>query len=300
MTYDVIIIGAGPAGLTAAIYCVRYKLKTLVLSSMVGGAITESHDVENYPGFKKVSGFDLMNKVNEQAKELGTEIKLESVKEINRLDDEFIVKAGSAEYKARSLIFCQGMKRRKLNIPGEKEFTGKGVSYCATCDAAFFKDKIVGVVGGNDSAAIAALLLSEFAKKVYIIYRKEKLRAEPFWVEKIEENEKIDIISNTNLKEIKGEQMVNKVIFDDDKEFELDGVFVEIGGDPDSNLAEGLGAETDEKGYVKVDSTQKTNVPLVYAAGDLTLNSNRFMQIVTAQAEGAVAANAVYEELKKK
>jgi len=296
--YDTIIIGGGPAGLTAAIYAARYKLKTLVLSGMIGGAITESPDVCNYPGYKKVTGLSLMHTTQEQAKELGAEIIMEEVKEITK-SDPFTVKTSSHEYQARSIILCQGMKRRKLKVPGETEFTGKGVSYCATCDAAFFRDKKVGVVGGNDSAAIAALLLAEFAEKVYIIYRKDKLRAEPAWIDKIEKDEKIEVIFNTNVTEIKGDAMVEKVIFDDGKEFELGGLFIEIGGDPDSLLAKDLGVELDESGFIKVDTTQKTNIRRVYAAGDITDNLNKFMQVVTAQAEGALAANSVYTELKK-
>ena len=207
-------------------------------------------------------------------------------------------------YKSKTVIVASGTKRRKLNIPGEQELIGKGVSYCATCDAAFFKDKIVGVVGGNDAAAMSALLLAEYAKKVFIIYRKEKIRAEPLRVSQLEKNKKVTIINNTNVITVNGDKIVSSVTLDKEyknsKELALDGLFIEIGSIPSTILTKPLGIELDEQGYIIVDASQKTNVDGFYAAGDITSNSDKFRQIITAASEGAIAAHSVYEFLKNK
>ncbi len=302
MVYDLIIIGTGPAGMTAAIYASRYNLNVVLIGNESGGMAAEAYKVENYPSFKSVSGMELMNKFKEQITGL-VDIKQEKVIELKK-DGNFVITTKEGVYKSKAVIIASGTKRRKLNINGEKEFLGKGVSYCATCDATFFRDKIVSIVGGNDAAAMSALLLAEYARKVFIIYRKEKIRAEPLRVNQLEENNKITIINNTNVISVNGDKMMNSVTLDKEfnknKELALDGLFIEIGSVPSTVLTKKLDIKLDEEGYVLVDSAQKTNVDGFYAAGDITTNSNKFRQIITAASEGAVAAHSVYEFLKNK
>jgi len=302
MIYDLIIAGAGPAGLSAAIYASRYNLNTLIMGEEIGGMASEAYKIENYPGFKSISGMELMNKFKEQIKGL-IDIKQERIIELKK-ENNFMITTKKNIYKSKTVIVAAGTKRRKLNIPGEQELIGKGVSYCATCDAAFFKDKIVGVVGGNDAAAMSALLLAEYAKKVFIIYRKEKIRAEPLRVSQLEKNKKVTIINNTNVITVNGDKIVSSVTLDKEyknsKELALDGLFIEIGSIPSTILTKPLGIELDEQGYIIVDASQKTNVDGFYAAGDITSNSDKFRQIITAASEGAIAAHSVYEFLKNK
>ena len=298
--YDLIIIGGGPAAMSAAIYAARYRLKTMMLASMLGGAILEAHDVQNYPGFKKISGMELMKNMGEQARFQGVEIINEDVENIAPADNAFRI---NDKYESKAVLLAVGTKRRKLKIPGEAEYIGKGVSYCATCDAAFFKDKVVGVVGGSNSAAMAAQLLAEHSKKVYIIYRQSYMRAEPVRVEDLEKNDKVEFIYDTNVSEVKGSKLMEKVILDKEyngsRELDLDGLFIEIGSVPSTALAELLGVELDERSLIKVDQGQRTNIKGVYAAGDITTNSNKFRQIVTAVSEGAIAAQSAYMDIKK-
>jgi len=300
--YDLIIIGAGPAGLTASIYASRYRMKHLVFAKEPGGQMNEIHKIENWPGEISISGFDLARKMTEQAKNLGAEIKPESIARIEKKDDKFLVSSSSGKYFAKNIIFTIGTEYKTLNIPGEKEFKGKGISYCATCDAAFFKDKVVSVVGGGNSAAMAALLLSEYASKVFLIYRGEKLKCDPSYLEKIESSEKITVIYETNVKEIKGSGVVEKIVLDKEyenkEEIELQGVFIEVGSEPGVELVQALGVETNEKNFIKVSGDQSTNIPGVYAAGDVTTGSNGMRQIITSAAEGAVAAGSVYKSIQ--
>lgn len=301
--YDLTIIGAGPAGITAGIYATRYQLKTLVVGKLLGGVATEAFKIENYPGFKAISGTSLMNKFSEQLKYLGAHLEQKDVEKIEKLKQEFKILTGDEEYKAPAIIIATGTKVRKLNIPGETEFTGKGVSYCATCDATFFKDKIVAAVGGGDAGATASLQLADVAKKVYWIYREQKPAAMPSWQEQVRKEPKIEEISETNVKEIRGKISVEKIILDREyngkKELTVQGLFVQIGAVPSVDLARDLGVKLNEHGYIKVDEAQKTNTNGVYAAGDVTSASNRFKQIITACSEGAIAAHSVYEYLKK-
>jgi thioredoxin reductase (NADPH) len=303
--YDLIIIGAGPAGLTASIYASRYKLNHLLLGATIGGQINEIRQLENWPGDISVSGFDLLSRFVEHAKSLGVSPQNESVVSVKKnAENIFEVETGKNTHKTRAVIMAMGTEYRKMNIPGEKKLTGRGVSYCATCDAMFFREKVVSVIGGGNSAVTAALGLSDFASKVYLIYRGDRFPAEPIWLDKLAANSKIEPIKNTNVIEIKGEQKVEKIILDkayNDKTYlETDGVFVEIGSDPGVELAERLGVETDEQGFIKVNADMSTNVPGVFAAGDITTGSNKFRQIITATAEGAVAANGAYKMLKLK
>ncbi len=300
MDYDLIIIGSGPAGLSAGIYAGRYALKTLVLGAEAGGTANYAHRVENYPGFPSITGIKLMSNFKEHALSYA-EIKHEKVLEIKKTE-KFSVTTSSAVYTSKAIIVASGTERRKLNI-GEDAFIGRGVSYCATCDAAFFRNRIVAVAGGNDSAAMSALLLSEYASKVYIIYRKEKIRAEPFWLNQIEKNSKITIINSTNIISVKGDKMLEEIELDrpysNSSSLKVDGLFIEIGSAPSSAFIRMIGAETDEQGYVIVDSSQATNIKGAYFAGDITTGSGKLKQIITAAAEGAIAAHSAYKFIKK-
>lgn len=300
--YDLIIIGAGPAGLAASIYASRYKVDHLVIGKEPGGQAVEAHNIENWPGTISISGFDLTQKMREHAEKLGGKIIMDSVSNIAKENEIFLVTTHIGQYKAKNIILALGMEYRKLSIPGEEEFKGKGVSYCPTCDAAFFQDKIVAVAGGGNSAASAAQLLSEYASKVYIIYRGEKLKVDPAYLENFAKNKKIEIIFNTNIKEIKGEVAVGEIVLDkkynEKDELEVQGVFVEIGSEPGVELVKQLDIEADEQGFIRVSADQSTNVSGVYASGDATTGSNKMRQILTASAEGAIAAGSVYKKLQ--
>ena len=296
MEYDLVIIGAGPAGLTAAIYAARYKLSTLVVGEQIGGMAAEADEICNFPSYKKIIGIELTKKMIEQVENLGVEIKNSYADSIKKIDSQFLVKTNSTKYKAKKIILATGTEKRKLGLKNEDKFLGKGISYCATCDAAFFKNKVVGVVGGSNSALTAALLLSKFANEIYIIYRKNKFfRAEPKWVEEVERNEKIKSIFNANVIELVGENKLECVKLDNGEKLNLDGLFVEIGSIPSVKLAEELGIELEEN-HIKVDKKQRTNMEGVFAAGDVT--NSPLKQIIVACAQGAIAANSAYEELR--
>ncbi len=303
-TYPLIIVGSGPAGYTASIYSARYKIEHLIIGELPGGLITEAHKVCNYPGFPKISGMELGQKFQKQAQDLGVDEVNKRVGDIILEDDIFKLRAEEGEiYKAKRVLLATGTVRRKLNIPGEKELIGKGVSYCATCDAFFYKDKTVGVIGGANAATTAALYLSEVAKKVFLIYRRDKLRGDRTWIENVHKRDNIEVIYNTNVAEFKGEDRLQSLTLDNvykgNKKLDVDGVFVEIGSVPYTAFTKELGIDQTESGYIKVNADQSTNVPNLYAAGDITDNSNSFRQVITAAAEGAVAANAIYQEISK-
>jgi len=296
--YDVVIIGGGISALGAAIYCGRFQLKTLVIGEKLGGTIILTDDISNYPGFKKITGMELFDKIKEHAKDYNIEILEKKVFKVEKHTTCFHVLTRQEVYKTKTIIFATGTEWRKLNIPGEKEFANKGVHYCALCDGAIYKDKIIGVVGGSDSAAKEALLLAEYGKKVYIIYRKEKIRAEPINLERVEKNKKIEIINNTNIKEIKGDKFVNSIILDKpykgSKEFKLDALFIEIGHIPISELVKQIGVKTNQKGEIITNKeTSSTNIKGVYACGDVA--DNKFKQAITGVAEGVIAAYNVYQ-----
>lgn len=296
--YDVLVVGIGPAGYTASLYSARYKLDTIQIGEMPGGLISESPDVCNYPGFKSISGMDLVNKMEEQVKDLGVEVVYDKVEKIEGKDLNFKVTTTRDEYEAKKVILATGQEKRKLGLDREEELTGKGISYCATCDAAFYDGKTVGVVGGGDSALVSALLLSKYADKVYILYRKEEFfRPEPIRVEEVHENEKIEPIFNVNVDELKGEEKLSSVILDNGEEVDMDGLFIEIGSIPNNDLANDLGVETVNGGYIKTDRKRRTNVSGVYAAGDVI--DSPLKQVVTAAGQAAEAADTAYEDLER-
>jgi len=308
MEYDFIVIGAGVAGLAAGMYAARLGLKTLVLGAAhgsempVGGVITTTNIVENYPGFIKLSGNELAENIKKHAESYDlVEIKEEKVSKVGKKGKGFVVKASGEEYLGKSVLFATGTKWKKLEVPGGKEFEHKGVAYCALCDAPLFKGKRVCVVGGSDVAAKDTLVLSEHAEKVYIIYRKEKIRAEPSNLKRIEENKKIEVINNTNVLEVKGKDFVEKVVLDKafggKKELEVSGVFVAIGHVVLSDLAKGLGVKLNKGGEIVIDhKTGETNVGGVFAAGDVA--DKPFKQAITGVAEGCTAAHSAFEFVK--
>ncbi len=300
--YDLIIVGGGIVGFAAAVYAGRFRMKTLLIGDSFGGTLSLTHLVENYPGFKKISGLDLTQKVKEHAMDYDIEAKQDKVTSIERESHGcYKVSTESETFRTKTILFATGTEWRKLNVPGEKEFLNKGVHYCATCDGIFYRDKIIAVVGGSDSAAKEALLLSEYGKKVYIIYRRERIRAEPINLERVEQNSKIEVINNTNIEEIKGDEYVTHVILDrpykGSKEFELDGVFIEIGHLPLSDLAATLGVQINEKGEIKTDREGRTNIPGLYAAGDVA--DLPFKQAITGVGEGVTAVFHAYNYVKE-
>ncbi|MBS3083341.1 FAD-dependent oxidoreductase [Candidatus Pacearchaeota archaeon] len=307
--FDFIIIGAGGAGLAAAMYGARLGLKTLCLghshgSEMpLGGVITTTNVVENYPGFIRLTGTELADKLIEHAKSYDlVTLKEEKVDEVKKDKSDFVVKTSETEYKGKTILFATGTKWRKLDVPGSKEFENKGVAYCALCDAPFYKNKTVAVVGGSDSAVKDAMVVAEHAKKVYIIYRGEKIRPEPINYDRVTKNKKIEIINNTNITEIKGKQFVERVVLDKpyngNKELELQGVFIAIGHIIISDLAKTIGIKTNEKGEIILDhKTSETNIQGAFAAGDVT--DKPFKQLITGVADGCTAAFSAYEYISK-
>ncbi|HBI34369.1 MAG TPA: hypothetical protein DEA43_01545 [Candidatus Moranbacteria bacterium] len=305
MIYDLAIIGSGPAGLSASVYASRYGISNVVIGGISGGLTTQTHEIGNWLGTEKISGFDFAQKAEAHCKSYDkAEVVNTLVDEITENENGYILfLSNGSKVEAKTILLAMGTKHRHLGVPGEKEFAGKGVSYCATCDGFFYRGKTVAVVGGNDSAAGAAVYLGDIAEKVYLIYRGEKLRCETFWGESIGKNPKIESIFMTNIKEIKGEQKVEELILDspykNSETLKVDGVFAEIGSDPNTELIKNLEVELDEQGYVKIDTSGRTSKKGVWAAGDITTGSDKFKQIITAAAEGAVAAHSIQEFLKK-
>ncbi|MBI5391783.1 FAD-dependent oxidoreductase [Candidatus Woesearchaeota archaeon] len=299
--YDILIVGGGFAGISAAIYAFRFNRKVAVLAKEPGGLIMTTHLVENYPGFPSLSGPDLMEHFFDHLKYFNIPLITTEVTGIKKQKDGFKISTLEKEYESKTVILAMGSKPRRLEVKGEKEFYGKGVSYCAICDAAFFKNKAVAVVGGSDSAAKEALLLAEHAKKVFIIYRGDKLRAEPINTDRVLKNEKIEIIYNANVLEIYGDKKMNKIILDvsykSKKELELDGLFPTIGHIPSNEFAKQLGVKLNEKGEVIVDEEAKTNISGLYCAGDFTTLKEK--QGILAAAQGVMAAFSADEYLRK-
>jgi thioredoxin reductase (NADPH) len=317
---DLLIIGAGVAGLSAGMYSARLGLKSIIFGYSsgtelpVGGTITTTGVVENYPGFKEITGQELAKKIKEHAESYEqVKVKQEKVISVEKIDNDktgiggsrgkemFKVKTEKGEYAGRAILFATGGRWRKLEVPGGKEFENRGVAYCALCDAPLFKNKVVCVIGGSDEAAKNALVLSEHAKKVYIIYRKETLRCEKSHLDRVEKTKNIEIINNTNITAVEGKSFVERVKLDKKYKgkdvLEVDGVFAAIGHIASSELAQKIGVKVNEKEEIIVNhKTCETNIEGVYAAGDVT--DREFKQAIIGVAEGCIAAHSAYEWMK--
>ncbi|MYL21025.1 thioredoxin-disulfide reductase [Halobacillus litoralis] len=307
--YDVIIAGAGPAGMTAAVYTSRANLDTLMIERGIpGGQMANTEDVENYPGYESILGPDLSNKMFDHAKKFGAEYAYGDIKEVIDGKEYKTVKAGNKEYKARAVIVTTGAQYKELGVPGEKELGGRGVSYCAVCDGAFFRDKELVVVGGGDSAVEEGVYLTRFASKVTIVHRRDELRAQKILQDRAFDNDKIDFIWDTVVKSINdqdgkvGSVTLHNRKTDEEYEFDTNGAFIYIGMIPLSQPFTSLGI-TNEQGYIETDENMETRVPGVFAAGDI--REKELRQIVTATGDGSIAAQSaqhyienLLEELK--
>jgi thioredoxin reductase (NADPH) len=292
--HEVIIIGGGPAGLTAGIYAGRSRLKTLIIEeSLIGGLTALTAVIENYPGFPEgITGKELSKRLEEQAKKFGVKIIEGSVLKVSLNGNWKIIETTNGIFRAPALIICSGTKPKKLGVPGEKEFLGKGVSYCAVCDGAFFTGKKVAVIGGGDSAVEEALYLTRFAEEVIIIHRRDNLRAEKITQEKAFSNPKIKFLWSHLVKAIEGDKKVERLVLEDlktkeEKIFPIDGVFIYIGLSPQTDIFQSL-LKLDSNGFIITDENMQTSVPGIFAAGDIRVKNLR--QIVTALSDGAIAA----------
>jgi len=305
--YDILIIGGGPAGMTAGLFAARYNMRCCLVYSRLGGAMAEAHLIENYPGIEKISGIELAERMEKQVKKHGVEMIVDEVIGLKKEDNAFVAKLRSEkEIKSLALVLALGTQRRKLNIPGEEKFLGKGISYCATCDGFFFKNKTVAIVGGGDSALDAVLYLSNLAKNVYLIHRRDELRAEDLKVLEAKKKENVEFLLNKVVVEAKGSEKLEKIVIEDTKtgekdEIEVDGLFIEIGSVPSTALIKPLNVDVDETGFIKVNDRMETNIEGVFACGDITTGSGGFRQIVTAVGEGAIAGHysSIYVKRKK-
>ncbi len=302
--WDIIIIGAGSAGLSAGIYAVRSGLKTLILDEKLsGGTIADASTVVNYPGFAEISGGELAEKMTSHCRKVGATIhELESVTDMDLKNEEKTVKTSASTYKTKSVIYSTGSHYREIGVKGEKEFRGKGVSYCGVCDGPFFKNKRVLVVGGGNTACITTLYLSGLAAQVNVIHRRQAFRAEESLVSDLSSKNNVAVLWNTEIQEIKGDTQVRTVSLLNNStgktsELAVDAVFVQIGEAPNSQLAKAAGVETDEHGYIKVDVKQQTNLSGVFAAGDVT--NQPIKQVGTAVGQGITAALEAYSFIRQ-
>ena len=304
-TYPLIIIGAGPSGLTASIYASRYAIPHLVIGAAPGGLMFEAHKICNFPTEEDISGVDITQKIKLHAESLGAEILTDQVVRIvdNQQNFQLTTSRGKG-FLTKTLLLATGTQHRQLNLPEEKQFLGKGLSYCATCDAQFYKNQVVAVIGSGDSATTASLYFSKIAQKVYQICRGAKLHGEQIWINQAINDPRIEVIYNRQVIALEGKSVLENIVLDKpyekQKKIIVQGVFVEIGTIPQSLLIDQLSLETDEGGYIKVPSDQTTSHPRVWAAGDITNGSDNLRQIITACSEGAVAATNIFEFLQRK
>jgi thioredoxin reductase (NADPH) len=290
--YDVLIVGGAVAGLSAAIYTGRRALRTAVITKDIGGQATSTTEIENYPGIMSIGGFEFSQSLHKQAEKYGAELHIGEVNKIEKTDDGFLVKSSAGEYEALSLILAFGLDHRKLNLPKEKELTGRGISYCATCDGPFFRNKVVAVVGGGNSAFDAAEYLANIANKVYLLVRSDEYKAEQVLIDSVKSKKNVDILNFTEVKEIIGEGKLQKLVLNnrqtqEEKEIEADGLFVEIGYQTQTAFVKDL-IDVNDQGYIKVDNENKTLTPGIFAAGDVT--DTPYKQAVISAGEGAKAA----------
>ncbi len=305
MVYDLIIIGGGPAGITAGIYGARQKLNILLIAKGFGGQVAEKAiAIENYPGFEKISGLDLVQKFEKQLRKQKIDIERDEVVKLKKIKDKFFaITKSKNKFESKTAIIAVGAEPRFLGVPGEKKFIGRGLSFCVTCDGPIFNDKTVAVIGGGNSAFEAAIFLTKVAKKIYILEYGEKTKADVENQERVKRSGRVEIITNTQVKKIKGKKFVESLLCQDrrtGKDFDLpvDGIFVEIGLQPASAFVKDL-VEFNKINEIKVNfETCQTKTPGLFAAGDV--NVGKYKQIVTAAGEGAKAALSVYDYLKEK
>ena len=303
--YDVLIAGQGAAAFSAAIYAARYQINSVVIGEIFGGETATGGLIENYPGYPEIDGFELMMKFREHAEKYNVPILDDKVTGISKNNNLFEISTYDNNlYTARSIILAVGRERRKLGLPNEDEWTGKGVSFCSTCDAPLHQDNTVAVVGGGNAATEGAVLLSKYANEVYIIYRKPKFtRAEPINIQLLNETPNIKQILETNVVELIGNDGLESVVLDKpyngSSKLSLDGIFIEIGADPRVDLPNQVGLNLNDQNEVVVDKNMNTTVPGIFGAGDLTDESGTLKQTVTAAAQGAIAATSAYSYLTK-
>lgn len=294
-TQDLIIIGGGAAGLAAALYAARYRLNTLCIAKEFGGTGNIAHQVDNWIGEPGISGWDLMQKFIRHVQAYEVPLVQSEVSSVERAGDLFTIKLSDGNsYATRLVLFSNGMMHRKLAVPGEEQYTGKGVHYCYTCDGPLYRGKKLAIVGGSDSAALGTIFLSQYATSVSTIFRREHLTAEPVSVEKVRSLPNVELIPKSNISEVIGDgRRVTSVKLDTGRTITLDGIFIEIGHIPLNTLAVSLGVATDERGFIIVNRKQETSVPGVLAAGDIT-NATELKQFITSASEGSIAAQTAY------
>ncbi len=298
--YPLIIVGVGPAGLTASIYASRYRVNHLIIGEALGGLAFEAHKICNFPTEQEISGLKIVEKMQKHVESLGASLMIDNVVSIIKEDKIFKITTQKGNvFLAEALLLATGTEHRRMNLPNESKFIGKGISYCVTCDAMFYRNKTVAVIGGSDSADTDSLYLAEIAKKVYQIYHRDKLRGETTWINQVTNNKKIEVIYNTKVIGLEGRKKLEKIILDTPyqgaEKISIDGLFVKIGTVPQKILTKELSLETDEGNYIKVIPGQKTNQAGIWAAGDITTASNNFHQIITACSEGAIAAESIFK-----
>jgi len=301
MLYDTIIIGAGPAGLTAAIYAARREMKTLVISQEIGGQMAKTFLIENYPGIKSISGFELSQNTNQQIKNLGVEILNGSIQKITKENNLFILeeKETGITYQTKTVILASGLKKRKLNLDSEEKFESQGLSYCVNCDGPLFKNKTVAVVGGGNSGAEAVEFLAKICPNVYWIEIMPELKADPILIQQIKQLNNVKIFTNTKIIALNGDKIISNITIDHngaEESLAAQGVFVEVGYLAETDWLKDI-VELDDFGQVKIDQLGATNVPGIFAAGDIT--NSKHKQIVVASGMGAIAALEAYEYLRK-
>lgn len=296
--YDLLIVGGGPAGLSATVYATRRKLKTVIISMTIGGQMAQTNEIENYPGFDHIDGLTLADNMRKQAEKYGADFDFEEVLSIKKEKEIFIVKTKNSDYEAKSIILAFGLTPRKLNVPGEKEFAGRGVTYCATCDGPLFKNKVIAVVGGGNSAIEAAEYMSKIAKQVYVINRTDQFRATPVLLDQTRSKKNIEFYCFTSISEIKGEGVVKSIeIINSNspsvtEEIKLDGVFIEIGYQAKTDWLKGV-VDLNKRGEIITDRDCVTSVEGIFAAGDCT--DTQYKQIVISAGEGAKASLQAYK-----
>ena len=298
MIYDAIVVGGGPAGITAGIYLARANKKVLILEKMaIGGQVAEIGIVENYTGFKEISGYDLSMNMYGQAKSLGVEFLMQEATDFDLLGEIKKIKTAKNTFEAKTAILALGSVARVLNVPNEKKFVGSGISYCATCDGNFFKNKTVAVVGAGDSAISNAQYLAGIVKKLYIISKYSPMKLKNTSTEELSEFKNIEYVLGSQITKLIGEDCIEAVVVNDDKKLAVEGVFVSIGRTPDTEDLKGE-IDLDEKGYIIADNEMKTNVDGVFAAGDIVAGSLK--QIVTAASSGAIAGTSAIKYINSK